>query len=261
IFEPSLSLAIRETVGMFIPQIDNIIKLPPTHVADFFIRVVKETVDYREKNNIKRNDFMQLLIELRNKAQLLDDYENTELSSTDNELPKVSKTQNGTSKDSDDIELTDSLLAAQAFVFFAAGYETSATTMGFALHELAMNLDVQDKLQVELDSVLGEHNGEFSYESIQKMNYLDKVIQETLRKYPPLPNHFRRCTVPYIIPGTKVRLEKGTRVFIPILGLQMDPAYFPDPHKFDPERFSEENKATRPRFAYLPFGEGPRNCI
>ncbi|KAK7789228.1 hypothetical protein R5R35_007053 [Gryllus longicercus] len=93
------------------------------------------------------------------------------------------------------------------------------------------------------------------------MSYLDKVIQETLRKYPPLPNHFRRCTVPYTIPGTKVRLEKGTRVFIPILGLQMDPAYFPHPHKFDPERFSEENKATRPRFAYLPFGEGPRNCI
>ncbi|KAK7789229.1 hypothetical protein R5R35_007054 [Gryllus longicercus] len=103
IFEPSLSLAIRETVGMFIPQIDRIIKLPPTHVADFFIRVVKETVDYREKNNIKRNDFMQLLIELRNKAQLLDDYENTELSSTQNEPPKVSKTENGTSKDSDDI--------------------------------------------------------------------------------------------------------------------------------------------------------------
>ncbi|GLG95812.1 Probable cytochrome P450 28c1, partial [Gryllus bimaculatus] len=187
VFEPTLLSAIRQVVGTFIPQIGNLIKFPPKNVSDFFLRAVKETVDYREKNNVKRNDFMQLLIELRNKAELLDDYENTELTGTQNGSVKINNTQNGTSKDSDDLE--------------------------------------------------------------------------TLRKYPPLPNHFRRCTVPYTIPGTKVRLEKGTRVFIPILGLQMDPAYFPDPHKFDPERFSEENKATRPRFAYLPFGEGPRNCI
>jgi cytochrome P450 family 6 len=71
----------------------------------------------------------------------------------------------------------------------------------------------------------------------------------------------RECTKPYRIAGTDVTLEKGIRVFIPVMGLHYDPRYYPDPQRFDPERFSDLGKSSRQQYVYLPFGEGPRTCI
>lgn len=65
----------------------------------------------------------------------------------------------------------------------------------------------------------------------------------------------------YKIPGTDVVVEKGTGILIPAYGLHNDPDYFPEPEKFDPDRFSDENRGRIPSHVYLPFGEGPRNCI
>lgn len=71
----------------------------------------------------------------------------------------------------------------------------------------------------------------------------------------------RACNKPYRIPGTEIVLEPGLQVHIPVQGIHHDPEYYPDPEKFDPERFNDENKSKRPAFAYLAFGDGPRNCI
>ena len=87
------------------------------------------------------------------------------------------------------------------------------------------------------------------------------AISETLRKHPPVPMLNRECSRPYKVPGTDIVLEKGTRVLIPLAPLHHDPRYYPEPHRFDPERFSEEEKQKRHHYAYLPFGEGPRICI
>jgi len=92
-------------------------------------------------------------------------------------------------------------------------------------------------------------------------NGTNVTLTETLRKYPPLTCLNRECTKDYPIPGTHVTLEKGTQVIIPVEALQHDPQYFPEPDKFDPERFSEETKSGRHHYVYLPFGEGPRICI
>ena len=92
-------------------------------------------------------------------------------------------------------------------------------------------------------------------------HYAEVFVSETLRKYPPLPILTRLCTKDYIIPGTDVQLNKGVGVMIPVLGLHSDPEYYPNPDIFDPERFSEENKQSRPSFTWLPFGDGPRICI
>lgn len=86
-------------------------------------------------------------------------------------------------------------------------------------------------------------------------------FSEALRKYPPVPVLHRQCVKDYTIPGTKTVIEKNTVVFVPVVGLHKDPDYYPDPEKFDPDRFSEENRASRHPFVHLPFGEGPRNCI
>jgi len=95
------------------------------------------------------------------------------------------------------------------------------------------------------------------------MKYLESCIDETLRRYPSLPILNRTCIKNYQIPGTDKVIEKGTQVFIPAMALHWDEKYFEDPEKFIPDRFNEENSAgknliNRP---YLPFGEGPRNCI
>jgi len=87
------------------------------------------------------------------------------------------------------------------------------------------------------------------------------TFSETLRKYPPIPMLIRKCSKPYKIPGTDTVLEKGTSVTIPVAALHHDPKYYPEPERFDPERFSEEEKQKRHHYVYLPFGEGPRICI
>ncbi|CAG9827997.1 unnamed protein product [Diabrotica balteata] len=215
-------------------------------VEDFFMGVVDSTVNYREKNNIYRKDFMHLLLQLKNRGKVADDH--LIFSEED-------------SKTADGHFLTFNELAAQCFVFFIAGFETSATTMTFALLELALNPDIQESLRQEITSVLKKHDNQVTYEAVMDMHYLDKVIHETLRKHPPLPGTPRMCNKEYQVPGTDVVLELGTKVHIPFQAIHRDPEYYPDPEKFDPERFSEENKAKRHPFAFIPFGEGPRICI
>jgi cytochrome P450 family 6 len=212
--------------------------------------MVEETVNYRERNNITRNDFMHLLIQIKNKVKLEED--NDRLEQNDHGTLEKNSSEEGLSMNS---------LAAQAFVFFAAGFETSSTTMTFCLYELSFHQDIQDRLREEIDVVLQKYDGKITYEGIQEMEYLDKVVSETLRKYPPGPNLSRECTKDYKIPGTDVVLEKGMTAFIPTLALHHDPKYYPEPERFDPERFNEEEKAKRHHYVYLPFGEGPRICI
>jgi len=91
--------------------------------------------------------------------------------------------------------------------------------------------------------------------------YTSFFFPETLRKYPPVQVLLRICTNPYRLPGTDVDLEKGIQIFIPVMGLHYDPKYYPQPERFDPERFSDKEKKNRPQYSYLPFGEGPRICI
>jgi len=79
--------------------------------------------------------------------------------------------------------------------------------------------------------------------------------------YPPLGHINRTTTKSYKVPNSNVVIEKGTPIFISMLGMHYDPKYFPNPNEFDPERFNIENKRNRPSCIYFPFGEGPHMCI
>lgn len=118
-------------------------KSVPEDVTKFFINAVRETVEYREINNYKRNDFLQILLDLKN--------------------------ENETSMSIEEI-------SAQCFVFFAAGFETSSTTMTFALYELAVNPNIQEKVRKEIVDVLDQHNGMLNYEAIMDMKYMGQVV-------------------------------------------------------------------------------------
>ncbi|CAL4227292.1 unnamed protein product, partial [Meganyctiphanes norvegica] len=89
----------------------------------------------------------------------------------------------------------------------------------------------------------------------------DMTISETLRLYPPAPRVDRTCTKDYTLPGTGITIPRGQKVIIPIYSIHHDPRNYSEPDKFDPERFSPENKKQRSPILYLPFGAGPRNCI
>jgi cytochrome P450 family 6 len=86
-------------------------------------------------------------------------------------------------------------------------------------------------------------------------------FSESLRKYPPATGLIRCATADYEIPDTKVVIEKGTTVLVPVYAIHHDPEFYPEPEMYDPERFTTENEAKRNPFSFLPFGEGPRNCI
>lgn len=164
------------------------------------------------------------------------------------------------------LAITDDLITAQALVFFIAGFETSSTTLSFLSYLLAVNQDVQSKLREEIDDVLERSEGKINYEELLKMKYLDQVVSETLRLYPPGYILTRICTKDYQLVAKKsnendLLVSKGTIVVIPVVGVHMDPEYFPNPRKFNPDRFSDENKADIVPGTYMPFGSGPRNCI
>ncbi|KAE8745339.1 Cytochrome P450 CYP6k1-like [Frankliniella occidentalis] len=97
----------------------------------------------------------------------------------------------------------------------------------------------------------------------QMVSFLENVIDkpESMRKHPPVARMDRKCTKEYLIPETNITLKPEASVSIPVMGLHYDSQYYPDPERFDPTRFSAEEKAKRSPYVYLPFGSGPRNCI
>ncbi|XP_072756852.1 probable cytochrome P450 6a17 isoform X2 [Anoplolepis gracilipes] len=233
-FAPNWKNNIRFNVRRYLPWLHGIVHyiLPRSQATTFFTRVIVETMDYRELNNVNRNDFIDMLRELKRNPDKLGN-----------------------------IKLTESLIASQAFVFFIAGFETSSTTITHALYELALNLQIQDKLREEIDEEYIKHGSNLTYENVKNMNYLDKVFKETLRKYPPLSFLMRQSTTSYTFDDTKLNIPKGQKIWIPVFAIHRDPDIYPKPDVFDPERFSDEGVKTRQAIHYLPFGDGPRNCI
>lgn len=152
ILEPEPFQAVKIAFAMNFPNLARKlgISIGRKDVNIFFNKVVRDTVEYREKNNYKRNDFMQLLINLKN------DYG-----------------ENGKGLTLDEI-------AAQAFVFFIAGFETSSTAMTYALYELSIHPEIQDRARKEVQAVLKRYGGKLTYDGIQEMKYLGQVVDGML---------------------------------------------------------------------------------
>lgn len=171
----------------------------------------------------------------------------------------------GSNSQQDNNALEDDDLTAQCFLFFLAGFETSAVLSSFTAHEICANPEVQSKLIDEIDGVVNSLNGKkLTYEVIQKMKYLDMVVSESLRMWPPAIAFDRLCSKEYTFQdfdGKNITIRKGEYVWFPTIGIHRDERYYPNPTRFDPERFNDVNKANINLQAYLPFGSGQRNCI
>ncbi|KAF2879313.1 hypothetical protein ILUMI_26868 [Ignelater luminosus] len=233
VFDISPKRAVIQSLSFVAPNLIKYLRFPffDPKFTGFMRNVFWETVNDRKKSNYKRNDLIDHIMQLKEK-----------------------------SKAGEEFELVGDRIAGLAGQFFAAGFETVSSVAAFTLYELCLQPDIQNKAREEIKSIMSKY-GEITYEAIKDMKYLEMILNESLRKYPTLPFLDRVCIEDYKVPNSDFVIEKGTPVYIPVFGLHYDSIYFPDPEKFDPERFSNENKDSFPEYAFIPFGKGPRSCI
>ncbi|KAH8253638.1 hypothetical protein KR032_006338, partial [Drosophila birchii] len=242
VFAVSLSRAIDFAIIFMLPAFASLarVKLFSKDTTKFIRSSINYVLAERERTGVKRNDLIDILLAWRKEAAA-----NPEKNHQANDLD---------------------YLVAQAAIFQTAGFETSSSTMTLTLYELAHKEELQDRLRQEISDFFGEED-QISYERIQEMPYLSQVVNETLRKYPIVGYAERECSQPAegekftLSPHSDMELPHGMSVYVSTLAIQRDPQYWPDPDKFDPERFAPENRHNINMDAYMPFGVGPRNCI
>ncbi|XP_063409713.1 cytochrome P450 3A41-like isoform X2 [Mytilus trossulus] len=226
---------------MLFPFLKNLVtvQLSSKAVNDFFKTVVDSAIELRKTGHEVYNDFLQLMLNARH-----DD--------TQSEYFTKGDVQEFKNRGLNSMELKEN-----AVTFFIAGYDTTANTLSFACYCLATNQGVQGKCIDEIENVI--KGGTPQMEDLVELEYLDRFFNEVLRLYGAASRFHRAAREDVTVSG--VHIPKDVNVSVPIYALHRNPKYWPDPEKFDPDRFTDENKAKRPEYTFVPFGVGPRICI
>ncbi|XP_016844997.1 cytochrome P450 6a2 [Nasonia vitripennis] len=230
IFDPKKINGIEEAIRFCFPKLaDKLgLRMIPKETDTYFRQTTKTIIKAPLQSNESRSDFLQYIIERMYK------------------------------------EINEDMAISQAISLFFDGYETSSSALSFVIYHLAENPGVQEKLRKEVFTVLKRFDNKVTYEAIKMMHYLEQVIYESIRLNPPLGEFVKVCNKQIQLKGydgLRCNLKPGDLIIISVFGLHMDHEFWPNPSKFDPERFSTINKATRNKFTYLGFGEGPRMYI
>lgn len=138
-----------------------------------------------------------------------------------------------------------------------AGHETTASTLGWALYLVDQHPEVAERLQAEATEVLGDRNP--GYEDLHRLKYTTMVLHEAMRLYPPVWTLTRVSTGPDVVGGYDV--PAGADVMVCPYTMHRHPEFWPNPETFDPDRFDPTLDTDRPRYAFIPFGAGPRFCV
>ncbi|KAI7815710.1 cytochrome p450 [Rhyzopertha dominica] len=161
------------------------------------------------------------------------------------------------SRDENGQPMTDQEIEDEVHTFMFEGHDTTATSLCFTLYLLAGHADIQEKAYEELNGIFGDDDRDCTHQDLQNMQYLELVIKESLRLYPSVPSFAREVVEDVDYYGRMI--PKGTTVHIFAYAIHRDPSIYPEPEKFDPERF--RNIKDKSPYAYIPFSAGPRNCI
>ncbi len=154
--------------------------------------------------------------------------------------------------------MSDRQVRDEALTILLAGHETTANALTFALWQVAKYTDVQQKMREEIDAVCGDRTPEAA--DFRRLNYVERVYAESMRLYPPAWVVARTAVRDYTMRNGQ-QIPRGAHLIASQLVVHHDQRWWPDPMRFDPERFTEDAKAQRPKFAYFPFGGGARYCI
>ncbi|CAG4917172.1 unnamed protein product [Colias eurytheme] len=214
----------------FIPELVDIFRfsLFPKWATDYFRKVLRIASEQRKEENrdlLNPKDLLDALLSL---------------------------------KDRDDV--SDDIIVANAAMLLFGGFETSGSIISFACYELAFRPEMQDKLYAELVQVKNDNEDGLDIAKLAELQFLNCIIKEALRKYTPMGWLDRVASKDYKI-DDKLTIPAGMPVYINAIGMHYNEDLFPQPKEFRPERFLPENEKDIKQATYMPFGEGPRNCI
>ncbi|XP_061494816.1 thromboxane-A synthase isoform X2 [Rhineura floridana] len=258
-FRPLLILAVAFPFIM-IPLLRILPNKKRDELNGFFIDAIKNMIALRDQQdpNERRRDFLQLMLDARSSANDITRGHFDTVSLADVCIQENETSANKALPKKQPKMLSDDEIAGQAFLFLIAGYETTNSTLSFATYLLATHPQCQEKLLREVDEFFSKH-GVPDYQNIHEVPYLDMVIAEALRMYPPAFRFTREAEKDCLV--LKQHIPAGAIIEIAVGHLHYNPKIWPEPEKFVPERFTAEAKQQRPPFSYLPFGAGPRGCI
>ncbi|UJR23768.1 hypothetical protein I4U23_026744 [Adineta vaga] len=220
----------------------------PMDSVDYTTNLINQILTRRREHVERRNDFIQMMIDHEEEVKSV--VETTQ--QTENQKQADRQQWKSLKK-----TLNDKEIVAQALTFLIGGYESTSILLSFFFYVMATEPDIQEKVYAEIRQQIGDD--EVTYEKLNELHYLNMVINETLRMYPPFIRFDRVASQDYQFGA--YHIPKGTIINVPVYPIHHDPEVWPEPEKFIPERFLATEKAKRHPMAYLPFGDGPRNCI
>ncbi|KPU73082.1 uncharacterized protein Dana_GF14835, isoform B [Drosophila ananassae] len=221
-------------------------RLPQKSSFTYRLRdLIKQSVELREDHGLIRKDILQLLVRFRNGNEV------------SGEKWQIEKNQEKC--------LSIKRLAKVAEDLLKVSLDSVASTATLSLFEILQEPLIVEKLQAEV-SDLSNENGQLKFEELDGLKYMDMCLKETVRKYPPVPIIERICRKTYSLPNSKLTIDEGKTLMVPLLAIHRDERYFSEPMKYKPLRFLAENGAgpcqkESKNNAFIGFGIGGAHCV
>ncbi|KAJ2950504.1 hypothetical protein O0L34_g8748 [Tuta absoluta] len=200
-------------------------------LADTVFKGYRDDLDFNDENDIgekKRLAFLDLMIE---------------------------QAQNGTNK------ISDTEIKEEVDTIMFEGHDTTAAGSSFVLCLLGVHQNIQQKVYDELYSIFGDSDRQCTFSDTLEMKYLERVIFEALRMYPPVPIIARKLNRDVKIVSNDYVLPAGSTIVVATYKIHRSPKYYKNPDVFDPDNFLPENTSNRHYYSFIPFSAGPRSCV
>ncbi|XP_054156810.1 cytochrome P450 3A11-like, partial [Oppia nitens] len=204
-------------------------------------------------------DITKEIIDLRKNASINTKHTDILQSMFDNNVDNNTKTIDDINDNKQSIKLTDYEIQGNCIFFYIAGYRNASITLGFVAHILVNYPDIQERVRQEVRELYAS-DGRLDYNTLSKLEYMECVINETMRLYPPsVAFATREANADYTYDN--ITIPKGTVIQFANYYMHRDPDYWPEPEKFDPERFSSGRRHEWHPYSWQTFGNGPRSCV